>query len=50
MKKSLYVIGSLKNENIPIIGNELREMGFDVFDDCVCVCVCVFFEAVHLSH
>ena len=33
MKKSLYVIGSLKNENIPIIGNELREMGFDVFDD-----------------
>ena len=31
--KSLYVIGSLKNENIPIIGNEFREMGFYVFDD-----------------
>lgn len=31
--KSIYLIGSLRNENIPIIGNSLRDIGFDVFDD-----------------
>ena len=31
--KSIYVIGALKNTNIPIIANELRTHGFDVFDD-----------------
>ena len=29
----LYLIGSLRNPQIPHIGNELREEGFDVFDD-----------------
>jgi nucleoside 2-deoxyribosyltransferase len=33
MKKSIYVMGSLKNPEIPNIGNELRKLGFDVFDD-----------------
>lgn len=31
--KSIYVIGSLRNENIPIIGNKLRDAGWDAFDD-----------------
>ena len=31
--KSLYLIGSLKNEKVPTIGVELRKMGFEVFDD-----------------
>lgn len=31
--KIIYLIGSLKNKNIPIIGKELRELGFEVFDD-----------------
>jgi len=31
--KSIYLMGALKNENVPLIGNKLREMGFDVFDD-----------------
>jgi nucleoside 2-deoxyribosyltransferase len=31
--KSLYLMGALKNPKIPVIGNELRKMGFDVFDD-----------------
>lgn len=26
-------MGALKNPKIPVIGNELRKMGFDVFDD-----------------
>ncbi len=26
-------MGSLRNKNIPILGNELRTQGFDVFDD-----------------
>lgn len=30
---SIYVIGSLRNPNIPDIGNKLRELGYDVFDD-----------------
>jgi nucleoside 2-deoxyribosyltransferase len=33
MTKVIYVIGSLRNKNIPIIGNELRKLDFEVFDD-----------------
>lgn len=29
----LYLIGSLRNANIPVIGSNLRDLGFDVFDD-----------------
>lgn len=29
----LYVIGSLRNPQIPIIGNRLRELGIEAFDD-----------------
>lgn len=32
MVKSFYLIGSLRNESIPDIGNKLRDQGFDVFD------------------
>lgn len=31
--KSIYIIGSLRNENIPLVGNLLREEGWDAFDD-----------------
>lgn len=31
--KSVYIIGSLRNESIPLIGNKLRAAGFDAFDD-----------------
>jgi len=31
--KTVYLIGSLRNPEIPIIGDALREAGFDVFDD-----------------
>jgi len=31
--KKLYLIGSLRNDNIPAIANRFRELGFDVFDD-----------------
>jgi len=31
--KRLYVIGSLRNPNIPTIGSQLRTAGFEVFDD-----------------
>lgn len=31
--KSVYLIGSLRNEAIPKIGNVLRANGFDAFDD-----------------
>ena len=31
--KQIYLIGSLKNKNIPIIGNKLRALGYEVFDD-----------------
>ena len=31
--KKLYLIGSLRNEEIPSIANRLRKLGFDVFDD-----------------
>lgn len=29
----LYLIGSLRNPEVPLIGNRLRDVGFDVFDD-----------------
>ena len=29
----LYLIGSLRNPEIPFIGNSFREAGFEVFDD-----------------
>jgi hypothetical protein len=29
----VYLIGSLRNKEIPNIGNKLRESGFEVFDD-----------------
>jgi len=32
-KKQIYIIGSLRNEKIPHIAKQLRELGFDVFDD-----------------
>lgn len=31
--KSIYLIGSLRNPAIPEIGRQLRDLGFDVFDD-----------------
>ena len=31
--KSIYIIGALKNPNVPIVANDLRKHGFDVFDD-----------------
>lgn len=31
--KSIYVIGSLRNKEVPIIANEIRSLGFEVFDD-----------------
>lgn len=31
--KSVYIIGSLRNENIPKVAKSLREKGLDVFDD-----------------
>ena len=30
---SIYLIGSLRNRKIPLIGKKLRESGFEVFDD-----------------
>lgn len=29
----LYLIGSLRNPEVPLVGNRLREEGYDVFDD-----------------
>ena len=29
----IYLIGSMRNPKIPIIANELRKEGFDIFDD-----------------
>jgi hypothetical protein len=29
----IYIIGSLRNPQIPVIGNKLRELGQEVFDD-----------------
>lgn len=31
--KRLYLIGSLRNESIPMVGKALRYAGFEVFDD-----------------
>ena len=31
--KSVYLIGSLRNPKIPVIGNLLRKKGFEVFED-----------------
>ena len=31
--KSLYLIGSLRNDQVPVMANQIRELGFDVFDD-----------------
>lgn len=31
--KRIYLVGSLANDNIPFIGNKLRELGFEVVDD-----------------
>ena len=33
MNNQIYLIGSLRNPKIPIIGNTLREHGFNIFDD-----------------
>jgi hypothetical protein len=33
VSKSVYVIGSLRNPQVPLIGNALRGKGWDVFDD-----------------
>lgn len=29
----IYLIGSLRNNKIPLIANEIRKLGFEVFDD-----------------
>ena len=29
----VYLIGSLRNPNIPVLGNELRAKGYEIFDD-----------------
>ena len=31
--KSIYLIGSLRNENVPLVGDKLRVAGFEVFDE-----------------
>ncbi len=33
--KSVYLIGSLRNPEVPRLGNRLRALGFDVFEDWV---------------
>lgn len=33
MIKSVYIIGSLRNPNIPLLGNKLRNAGYEVFED-----------------
>jgi len=32
-KLKVYLIGSLRNKTVPILAEELRSLGFDVFDD-----------------
>lgn len=32
-KKKIYLIGSLRNPEVPKIANRLRRLGFEVFDD-----------------
>jgi nucleoside 2-deoxyribosyltransferase len=29
----IYLIGSLRNQEVPVYANKLRELGFEVFDD-----------------
>jgi hypothetical protein len=29
----IYLVGSLRNPGIPVYANQLREHGFDIFDD-----------------
>ena len=29
----VYLIGSLRNAKIPLVGNAIRELGYDVYDD-----------------
>ncbi len=31
--EKIYVIGSLRNKQVPLLGNALRDLGFDAFDD-----------------
>lgn len=31
--KSLYLIGSLRNPQVPVLARKIRKLGFDVFDD-----------------
>ena len=33
MNKVVYIIGSLRNEKIPLLSNDIRKLGFEVFDD-----------------
>ena len=33
MVERIYLIGSLRNPRVPQVGNELRDAGFNVFDD-----------------
>lgn len=33
LTSSLYLIGSLRNENVPVLGKKLRALGIDVYDD-----------------
>lgn len=32
-KFSVYLMGSLANDNIPFVGNKIRELGFEAIDD-----------------
>jgi nucleoside 2-deoxyribosyltransferase len=31
--KVIYLIGALKNENVPVLAEKIRKLGYDVFDD-----------------
>lgn len=33
MSRSIYILGSLRNQDIPTLGQMLRDKGHDVFDD-----------------
>jgi hypothetical protein len=33
MTETVYLIGSLRNPNIPQLGNSIRKLGYEVFDD-----------------
>jgi len=33
MRKKIYVLGSLRNPNVPQVAEALRKLGFNVFDD-----------------